>query len=118
MGKGSGFSNDGWFFAGRFQEPGFQLDAGGASVNVLLKVSCKARPHPNLLPRGEGTAIACVSLRGCVSCESCRGGLLVQGSRRELVGGNLIPAFSPAAEPDRPSFYFGEFAGRHVSIFS
>ncbi len=34
-------------------------------VQATFIVSGNDRPHPNLLPRGEGTAIAGVSLRGC-----------------------------------------------------
>jgi hypothetical protein len=62
-------------------EPRFQWDAAGAGVRASFTVSGNDRPHPNLLPRGEGTAIAGVSLRGCASGESSRGCLVVQGAK-------------------------------------
>jgi predicted ABC-class ATPase len=41
-----------------------------AGVRASFAVSGNDRPHPDLLPTGEGTAIAGVSLRGCASGES------------------------------------------------
>src|ERR1700678_1138277 len=56
-------------------------------------VSGNDRPHPNLLPRGEGTAIACVSLRGCVSCESSRERLVVQGFKARVCWRKSLPVW-------------------------
>src|ERR1700678_3587457 len=55
-------------------------------------VSGNDRPHPNLLPKGEGTAIACVSLRGCASGESSRRCLVVQGVKAHFCLGKSLPA--------------------------
>ena len=58
------------------------LDFNGTqpvSVRASFAVSCNDRPHPDLLPRGEGTAIAGVSLRDCASGESSHWCLAVQG---------------------------------------
>jgi len=48
-------------------------------TGFICIVSGNNRPHPDLLPRGEGTAIVCISFCGCTSCESSRGCLVVQG---------------------------------------
>ena len=65
-------------------EPRFQRDAADAGVRASFVVSGNDRPHPDLLPRGEGTAIACVSLCGCASGESSRGCLVVQGFKARV----------------------------------
>ena len=66
-------------------------DAASASVQASFVVSYNDRPHPNLLPRGEGTAIACVSFCGCPSGESSRGCLVVQGFKARILRGILSP---------------------------
>ena len=78
-------------------EPRFQWDAAGASVRASFVVSGNDRPHPNLLPRGEGTAIACVSLRGCALCESSRGYLVAHGFNARVCWGKFPPYFTDSA---------------------
>jgi len=77
------------FHPGPPHEPQFQWDAACAGVPGAFTVSCNDRPHPNLLPRGEGTAIASVSLRGCASGESSRGCLVVQEFKARILRGIL-----------------------------
>jgi hypothetical protein len=61
------------------------------NVQALFIVSGNDRPHPNLLPRGEGTAMACVSFAVARRANPVAGAFWFRGSRRELVGGNLSP---------------------------
>src|SRR5271169_550637 len=72
-------------------EPPFQLDAVGSSVKPCFLVCFNDPPHPNPLPQGEGTAIACASLFGCVSCESCRRYFQVQGFNARTCWGKSLP---------------------------
>ncbi len=60
----------------------------------LFKASCNDRPHPNLLPPGEGTAIAGASLRGCAPVNPIARALEFMGSRREF-----FEEFSPRCSP-------------------
>ena len=68
-------------------------------------VSGNDRPHPDLLPRGEGTAIAYVSLRGCTSCESSRGWFDVQGFKARVCWGKSLTPFGGERESDKLRHY-------------
>jgi hypothetical protein len=55
-------------------------------VQALFIVSGNDRPHPNLLPRGEGTAMVCVSFAVARRANPVAGAFWFRGARRELVG--------------------------------
>jgi signal transduction histidine kinase len=76
-------------------EPRFQLDTAGAGVEALFTFGGNDRPHPNLLPRGKGTAMGCVALAVVRRANPGAGAFWFRGSRRERIGENLTPAISP-----------------------
>jgi hypothetical protein len=65
------------------------------NVRASFIVSGNDRPHPNLLPQGEGTAMGCTSFAGACHANPVAGAFRFRGSMRGLVGKNPTPFLSP-----------------------